>query len=295
MSKVDSGTAAAVTVSLIWGLSFVAARMVLTTLSPVTLATIRFIIASALYAPVIVWETSRGNKPNREDVKDLAVLGLLSISIYFWLQYTGVQYAGAGISAVLVTGLIPVLTGFASSTLLKEKLSIAKGAGLALGLSGVTLIALPKLIFGSVDWFFFVGVGCLLANAACWAVYSTLSRRLTKRTGKPLMVTAYTTILGTLFLLPLSLLGDWGAVSLLTQSQWSSVLYLAAVCSCGGYFLWNYALCKLEAVKASVWLYLEPVAAFIGEALLFGIVPAPLTLVGAAAILAGAVLTARSK
>ena len=75
-------------------------------------------------------------------------------------------------------------------------------------------------------------------------MYSTLSRRLMKRIGKPLMVTAYTTLWGMLFLLPMSLTSDWGAVSALTTNQWGSILYLAVVCSSGGYFLWNYALSK---------------------------------------------------
>ena len=50
-----------------------------------------------------------------------------------------------------------------------------------------------------------------------------------------------------------------------------------------------------EAVKATTWLYLEPVAAFVGSFVLFGVVPLPLTLLGGAAILIGALLTNLSK
>lgn len=289
------GTAAAILVSIIWGLSFVAASIVLTTLSPVILATVRFMIASVVYLPVIIWEYRRGNRPTIADLKELALFGFLSISIYFWLQYTGVQYAGAGVSAVLVTGLIPVLTGLSGAVLLKERFNLKRGLGVALGLTGVALIALPKLIVGNIDWLFFVGVACLLGNAVCWSMYSTLSRRLMKRIGKPLMVTAYTTLGGMLFLLPMSLTSDWGVLSSLTANQWWSILYLAIICSSGGYFLWNYALSKTEAVKASVWLYLEPVAALIGSFALFGQVPTPLTFIGGAIILTGALLTSLSK
>jgi drug/metabolite transporter (DMT)-like permease len=289
------GTAAAITVAIIWGLSFVAASAILTTIAPLILATIRFIIAASLFSPVIVWEYWRGNRPSITDLKELALLGLLSMSIYFWLQYTGVQHAGAGISAVLATGFTPVLTGIAGTVLLKERVTAKKGAGIALGLTGVALIALPKIVIGSVDWLFLLGVACLLGNAVCWSMYSTLSRRLMKRIGNPLMVTAYTTLFGLLFLIPLSLTSDWGAVARLTTDQWLSILYLAVVCSCIGYFLWNYTLSKLEAVKATVWLYLEPVAAFIGSFALFGQVPTALTLIGGAAIIIGAFLTNRSK
>ena len=283
------------TVAIIWGLSFVAASVVLTTLPPVILAAVRFLIAAAIYSPVILWEYSRGNKPSRADLKELAALGFLSISIYFWLQYTGVAYAGAGVSAVLVTGLIPVLTGLAGTVILKESFNMKKGLGITLGLAGVVLIALPKLLVSNVDWLFFVGVLCLLGNAVCWSLYSTLSRRLMKRIGKPLMVTAYTTFFGMLFLLPMSLTASWGTVAALSSSQWWSILYLAVICSSGGYLLWNYALNKMEAVKATTWLYLEPVAAFIGSFALFGVIPLPLTILGGAAILIGALLTSLSK
>jgi len=59
------GVAAAVTVALIWGLSFVAESVVLTTLSPVVLATLRFTIASALFLPVILRELNRGARGRR--------------------------------------------------------------------------------------------------------------------------------------------------------------------------------------------------------------------------------------
>jgi drug/metabolite transporter (DMT)-like permease len=294
-SEREYGTAAAVLVAIIWGLSFVAASFVLTTLPPVILATVRFLIAAAIYSPIIIWEYIRGNKPTTSDLKELAAFGFLSISIYFWLQYTGVQFAGAGVSAVLVTGLIPLLTGLAGAVLLKERFNLKRGFGIILGLTGVILIALPKLLVSNVDWLFFIGVLCLLGNAVCWSLYSTLSRRLMKRIGKPLMVTAYTTLFGMLFLLPMSLTADWGTIYALSSSQWWSILYLAIICSSVGYFLWNYALSKTEAVKATTWLYLEPVSAFVGTFVLFGVVPLPLTILGGAAILIGALLTSLSK
>jgi len=288
------GTIAAVTVSLIWGLSFVAARMVLSTLTPVLLATVRFIIASAIFTPFIVRDRMRGSELESSDLRELAALGVLSISVYFWLQYTGVMYAGAGVSALLVVGLIPVLTGFMSTIVLKERTGARKYLGTGIGLAGVALITVPNLLVSDVDWKFYVGVAFLLLNAACWAIYSTLSRRLMKRIGRPVLVTAYVTVFGTLALIPLSLTSNWGLLYQLNSQQWTSVLYLALVCSGLGYFLWNFALLRLEAVKAAVWLYLEPVAAFAGEALILGVMPSLTTVLGGVAILVGAILTSRS-
>jgi len=289
------GTAAAVTVANIWGLSFVAARIVLTTLSPILLATLRFVIASFVFVPIILSKINHGGVPPYRDLAELAALGFLSISVYFWLQYTGVKLAGAGVSALLVVGLIPILTGLASAVLLRERLTSMKALGTAVGLLGVTLITVPGLLIEKVDWRFYIGVTCLFGNAACWALYSTMSRRLMKRIRKPALVTAWVTVFGTLALIPMSLTSDWSKVDLLTPLQWSCVTYLALICSGLGYFLWNFALSRLEAVNAAVWLYLEPIVAFIGETIILGATVGVTTILGGVIIIFGALITSRTR
>ena len=293
-SDEDIGTAAAILVAIIWGLSFVAARIVLETLTPVLLATVRFIIASIIFLPVLIIKRDLEIKITRRDIQELVVLGFLSISIYFWLQYTGVQLAGAGISALLVVGLIPIITGFAASFILKERFMSFKVVGTILGLLGVSLITVPSLFVENFDRRFYIGVASLLGNTVCFSLYSTLSRRLIQRIGKPALVTAYVTIFGTIALIPMSLTSEWSLIYSLNPFQWISILYLALVCSGGGYYLWNFSLSKLEAVRAAVWLYIEPIAAFIGEAIIFGVIPSTLTLLGGIFILVGAFLTSRA-
>jgi len=290
-----AGVLAAVSVSLIWGLSFVAASMVLRTLSPVTLATLRFILATLLFAPILLSNALKGTSPNTSDLKEMALLGFLSISLYFWLQYTGVKYAGAGISAILVVGFIPILTGVASSLLLHETMGRGRLLGAATGFLGVAMITLPKLTAVNVDTGFLFGVACLLGNAVCWSLYSTLSRRLMQRIGRPAYVTSHVTLFGALFLIPLSVTSDWGALGALSPSQWLSVLYLAVVCSGGGYLLWNFALSRMESVRAAIWLYLEPVAAFVGEAVILGTLPDAVTVAGGVFVLLGAIVTSYTK
>jgi drug/metabolite transporter (DMT)-like permease len=289
------GVIAAVTVSLIWGLSFVAASMVLKTLSPVTLATLRFILATILFTPIMASNALKRALPSRPDLREMAILGFLSISLYFWLQYTGVKYAGAGVSAILVVGFIPILTGVASAFILKENMGRRGVIGAVIGFIGVAMITLPKLTGVQLNTGFVFGVACLLGNAICWSMYSTLSRRLMQRSGKPALVTSFITLFGAIFLIPMSLTSNWGSLGSLTMSQWSCVIYLAVVCSGGGYLLWNFALSRLESVRAAIWLYLEPVAAFLGEAVILGVVPDAVTVVGGALVLLGALVTSISR
>ncbi len=288
------GTGAAILVAIIWGLSFVAAHVVLSTLTPVLLATVRFSIASLIFTPVIFKELMHRRIPELRDLLEFTLLGFLGVSLYFVLQYTGVMYAGAGISALLVVGFIPILTGITSMIVLNERFEARRVLGVVLGLSGLFLIVMPKLFLGELDRFFYLGVVCLLLDAVCWALYSTLSRRIMIRMNKPSLVTAYVTVLGTLALLPLSITSDWGLVFVLQSDQWLGILFLSIACSGLGYFLWNFALSRLETVRAAVWLYLEPVAAFVGESLVLGVTPAPMTLLGGVAIVAGSIMTSRA-
>lgn len=284
---------AALFVSTVWGLSFVAASYALETLSPVILATLRFVIASLIFAPFAVRAALRGDTPSREDLRSMAWLGFISISIYFWLQYTGVQYTAPGVSSIIVIGFIPILTGLMSNVVLNESFDMRRVTGILFGFLGVTVITAPNLLPGEVDSRFLIGVACLMGNAVCFSLYSTLSRRLLMKYDEPVIVTSYVTVFGTLALLPLSLTSDWSAVGLLSRGQWGAVLFLASVCSGFAYFLWNYALSRMDSVQAAVWLYLEPVAAFIGVFLLYGQVPSAVTVLGGLIVIAGAVLTSR--
>jgi drug/metabolite transporter (DMT)-like permease len=293
IQNISRGTLAALFVATVWGMSFVAASLALQTLSPVLLATLRFIIASIIFSPILIRGALRGNIPSRKDMIDMAWLGFLSISIYFWLQYTGVQYAGPGISALIVVGFIPILTGIASSIILKEPFDTRRGLGIALGFVGVACITIPNIFIGTINIRFIIGVLCLLGNAVAFSLYSTLSRRLLKAYSEPAIVTSYVTVFGTLALIPMSLTSDWSKVQMLSTNQWIAVLFLASICSGLAYFLWNYALSKIDSVQAAVWLYLEPVVAFIGVFFIYGTVPNWLTIIGGMMVLVGAAFTSK--
>jgi drug/metabolite transporter (DMT)-like permease len=183
------------------------------------------------------------------------------------------------------------MTGMASSLLSHESYGIRQVSGTLLGFAGVGLAVLPGVFVKNIDWYFYLGVLCLILNAVCWALYSTLSRRLMKEAGKPLLTTSYVILLGTLLLLPMSATSNWGAMERLGIKEWLGLLYLALGCSCAGYFLWNFSLCTMDAVRVSVWQYLEPLVAFIGAAVIFNTVPTITTIAGGVAIIGGALLT----
>ncbi|MFB0546400.1 MAG: EamA family transporter, partial [Anaerolineae bacterium] len=71
------------------------------------------------------------------------------------------------------------------------------------------------------------------------------------------------------------------------------VLYLGIVASAITFFLWNYALSKMDASKASVFLFLGPVIVIIISWLFMGEVITIHTIIGSVLVLFGVYLTER--
>jgi drug/metabolite transporter (DMT)-like permease len=284
---------------LAWGTSFVAARFLLhpekagqATLSPLVLAAARFSIASLFFA-VPLARALLHRQIARRDLLRMALLGQLTFSLYFWLQYTGVQQTNASISSILVVGLIPVVTALLAQLPGKERLSWMTLGALLLGFIGVAFVVFQKPLTITLASGFLLGVFCLVGNAFAFAAYSTLSKRWMQSV-TPMVMTGGTMISGAAGLVLLSLLdpprNQWSEVAQLDTVQWIALLFLSVVCSVIAYFAYNSALTKIAASRAAVYIYFEPVVAvlfgvtLLGEPLSWQIVVGALSIAGAVAI-----------
>lgn len=255
-----------------WGGSFVAARILLSAaapgqvaLSPTVLAAARFGLASVFFLPPLVRAIVR-RALSWGDLLRMAVLGQITYTIYFWLQYTGVQQTNASIASILVVGLIPVVTAFVAQFFGDERLSIARLAALLVGFAGVAVIVLRQPVALSQQPAFLFGALCLIGNAFAFALYSSLSKR-EMRTISPLVMTGGTMLTGALGLAALSLIDTannrWSDVLRLDGVQIAALIFLVLVCSVAAYFAYNFALTRLPAGKAATYIYFEPVVAVV--------------------------------
>lgn len=284
---------------LAWGASFVAARFLLhpetagqATLSPIVLAAARFSIAS-LFFTVPLARALLHRQITRRDLLRMALLGQLTFSLYFWLQYTGVQQTNASISSILVVGLIPVVTALLAQLLGKERLGWMTLGALLLGFVGVAFIVFQRPLTITLASGFLMGVICLVGNAFAFAAYSILSKRWMQGVS-PLVMTGGTMMSGAAGLVLLSFLdplrNQWSEVVQLDAIQWTALLFLSVVCSVIAYFAYNSALTKIDASRAAVYIYCEPVVAVVfgvtllGEPLSWQIVVGALSIAGSVTI-----------
>ncbi|MDQ6660164.1 MAG: EamA family transporter [Chloroflexota bacterium] len=262
-----------------WGTSFVAARILLhsentaqTSLSPTVLAALRFSIASLFFIVPLSMAIVRRQLSVRQLVQ-MAFLGQIAFSFYFWLQYTGVQKTNASISSILVVGLIPGVTAFLSHFTSKEHLSLTTFGALLLGFLGVAIIVWHGQIQVTQTADFLFGALCLVGNAFAFAAYSNLSKRWMQGIS-PLIMTGGTMVSGAIGLVVLSLVAPttnhWSDVARLDTLQWEALLFLAIGCSVIAYLVYNFALTKIDASRVAAYIYFEPVVAILLGVTLLG-------------------------
>ncbi len=262
-----------------WGASFVAARFLLhpastalVALSPSLLAALRIGLASLFFLVPLVRAIVRRQLSGR-DLLLMVLLGQLAFSLYFWMQYTGVQQTNASIASILVVGLIPTFTALLEPVFGSTRLAFSLFMALLLGFAGVILIVFQQPIALTLRSGFLLGALCLLGNALCFALYSHLSKRWLRVTS-PVVLTGGTMLSGALGLILLTLLNSaqnrWQDVILLSPTQWLALFFLVLVCSVLSYFAYNVALSKLAASRVAVYIYFEPVVTVLLSIVLLG-------------------------
>ena len=266
------------TVILFWGSSFVVVKIALREgLTPIAIATFRFLIAGGLFLITILIEKKiRRNYKLLVEKKDfpmLLFLALTGVTFFFTAQYTGIQMAGASIAAILVCLLSPVLITLLSTIIFKEHLVKKQVFGIGVAALGTVIVVTGGTISFPGDREFLLGSLILLFTPVLWATYSLVGKKIMDRYS-PFLVVAYVNVLGGLCLIPFSLAeNSFCQIFTMSLSGWLAILFLAVTCSLLGYYIWFYVMKQVGAAITSSFLFAEPLVTvlfaimFVGEEL----------------------------
>ena len=162
------------------------AKFLLPHAPPFTLLTLRFGITAFLLISIAVITRS----PLKMSKSQYLRAGYISLFLHF--AYTGGIFfaihegVSAGITAVIVS-LQPVIVALIAVPLLGERLRISQIVGLGLGLTGVSLLLLPKIFQGNTSLAFSVAGILAAVFALVGSVWGTIEQ---KRFGSDLPVLA---------------------------------------------------------------------------------------------------------
>jgi drug/metabolite transporter (DMT)-like permease len=87
----------------------------------------------------------------------MALLGQLTFTLYYWLQYIGIAQTNASISAILGVGLIPLFTTLLAPVVGQERWNPQLVALLLLGFCGVVLIIFQRPLMDQDGYINIVG------------------------------------------------------------------------------------------------------------------------------------------
>ncbi len=275
-----------------WGASFIATKVALRDVSPITVVWLRFAMGVAIIG-VAVAAREQLKLPSWRDAGYFLLLGFLGIAYHQWLQSTGLQTAQASTTAWIVA-TTPIFMALLGWLVLKERLNWIQIGGIALATIGV-LVVVSGGDFGSLnmDSQGMPGNLYILASAPNWAIFSVLSRR-GLREHSPAWMMFYVMGFGWLISSVGFFTGPGVAeISQLTLNGWWGILFLGIACSGLAYVFWYDALQAIPASQVGAYLYLEPLVAvgvaavILSEPLLFA------SIFGGAAILLGVYLVER--
>ncbi|MDR3560267.1 MAG: DMT family transporter [Negativicutes bacterium] len=285
-------------VSFLWGTSFAAAKIGMHELAPLNLVTLRFIIASAVFAGILLF-MRENNTIDRGDIPRFFLLGFLAITSYFYIQYTGLLYTTT-IHAALIIATSPLCAALMGAVLGWERVSPIGAAGILVAFAGVSLIITNGQLVGIFQSQTLTGDFMLLINAIVWAGFTLYGKTILKKY-RPFVAMAYIHIFGTVMLLPFAFIASpLTPLSLSAQLPaitWPTVvsaLYLALLCSIYSYYVWYSGVEKIGAVRTAAFAYFNPLFAAVTGILLLHEAATALTAAGGVMVIAGVYLTNRS-
>lgn len=274
-----------ITANLIWGTTFVATGAGLRYINPYNLVFLRFATAS-LFIVAIAIATRRVTLIVR-DLRCGSIWLLGGIyALGFVFQYVGQDLTNAS-DATLLANLAPTLVPLIAFMILKDSIGNVQKTATALGLTGLILIAAPKLSLGSGT---VIGDLLLFGTSACYAVFIVLS----KRYGAVSSVGAFAIMVSVgIFLAPVAIfLGGLNHTNLnIGLIGWSSVLYLGVPGSAIAVALYLKGLGSITASQSATLLLVQLLTGLFLAILILHEFPTPFEIAGAISTFAAVALS----
>ena len=272
---------------ILWSSSFVAIKFAYTTYPPITLAVVRFIVATLILGALTLLPQNRV-RLEKKDILTVAVCGLTGIMLYAVLQNIAMQWTSAS-SATLIIASYPIITLLMESLIYKTKLSAVKIIAILIAIGGVVILSYVKSesrVEGEL-----LGILLLIVAGVVWAVYNFMTKKVVNRY-PPVTLLFYSTLFGTIFMLPLALIerAQWQTPTLISFSM---MMFLGVFCSVIAFLLYNHGLKTMAPSTITSMLNLVPIFGVFFSWLLLGEQVTLRKFIGGAIVILGVMLSMR--
>jgi drug/metabolite transporter (DMT)-like permease len=260
----------------VWGSGFLATKIGLQHTAPFTFLSLRFAFGIVCLTALVL--ALRPRWPSRRaDYGHIVVAGLLMHTVHLggshYAQYLGLS---AGITAVLLS-VQPLLTAVFAGRWLRERLSPAQWAGIAIGLAGVTLIVWHKIDVREATLGALMAVTASLAGVTIGALYQRVyCPAVDLRTAALVQFLSNFIVLA-----PLA----WFVEGATVRWSWSlagAIVFLVIGASILAVNAFHTLMRRGQATRVTSLIYLTPIFAVALELAMFDVVPSAIALAGIA-------------
>jgi drug/metabolite transporter (DMT)-like permease len=245
----------------LWGSGFAVAKFALREVSPLEL-----LAGASVFSAVTegIWTVARGRvrllRLPRSLVLPVLGLALTGQTVLNGLTYLGLAYTTAT-NAALLYGFSPILIAILAALLLGERATEWKLTGAAVGFAGVAFIITQGQLSSVRLHGVLVGNLIVFGATVYWAAYSVITRWFTQR----IPAETYSFYILTMAAAPLTAWVWVREVRFPLVGLHPATLLAVAFMGIGSGALamncWNWGLAKIEAARAGMFSYLEPVFA----------------------------------
>jgi drug/metabolite transporter (DMT)-like permease len=276
-----------VAMALIWGVNASVMKFGVAQMPPLVFNAAR--LGLAAIALVLLAFGVRRVSLTRRDVGVLLALGVLGTGLYQFFMIEGLARTTAGTTALILSSG-PAFVALFGRLLGVERITRRGVLGIVLSIAGIALVAWsqPDSLARHAT---LLGSALVLIGCICWSLFAVLVKPYANRLDGRL-VTAITIVGGTV---PLSLLALPGVTSVawsdLSIAMWGAIVYSGLASMVIAYLVWNRGVRLLGPTRTAMFGNLQPLFALAAARILLGERPGVWQLVGAAAIIAGVLLT----
>ena len=267
----------------IWGTTFVQTKVLINAgLTPEEIFFFRFVLAYVMIVPFA------GRRLFMNSVRDELVaiaLGLTGGSLYFITENTALIYGYCSNVSLLVC-VTPLTTAFLMGWLYpSERMNRKALLGSCVALFGVALVVFNGNFVLKLSP---LADGLAFAACLCWTFYSVLMKYIQPRYGT-LFIMRKVFGYGLLTIMPMFIgnMPRWDMVIDGGAAVWGNVLMLGCVASMLCFTLWNYVLDWLGTVRATNFIYFNPVVTMAASWLVLDECITWIALLGACLVLVG--------
>ena len=241
---------------VIWGGNFTLQKYLFGLISPGGFLWARYLIMPLCALALMRWRFGVWLPPlPRKDGLHMAWLGFIGHSLHVGLVTYGIHWSTAFSSSVILA-CGPIFTLLILRMQGLERLSLPQMAGVSLAFGGVLMFLSDKLLGG--NWRAGGGDLVLLIAAGFFSYYTVAVKPVMQRHG-PVLTMGYTTLLGGLPVMLLSIPAGWDAPwSVLDFWAWVGLLWSIMVSAFVGWLAWGWINNVRGVARTAPLMYLMP-------------------------------------